>query len=216
MRSLRSLLLTSCGVVALSGCRCATPVPAPSPETRAPPAALRSVESFADIQDARERSVALFVEAGRVIAHPRCTNCHPADGRPRQGMEQRAHVPAVVGGEDGHGPPGLPCTACHQATNTPTVGATVASIPGNPKWALAPVEMAWVGHSLGAICEQLKDPKRNGGKDLAALQHHMAKDELVGWGWDPGPGRQPVPGTQAAFGRLFQAWVDSGAYCPEP
>ncbi|RKG91660.1 Isoquinoline 1-oxidoreductase subunit [Corallococcus terminator] len=213
MRSHRFILVLSCGVVALTGCRSSTQAPTEPPVS---PDALRPVASFSNIENKEARSVALFLEAGRVIAHPRCTNCHPADGRPRQGMQQHAHVPAVVGGADGHGPPGLPCTSCHQATNTPTVGTTVASIPGNPKWALAPVEMAWVGRSLGAICEQLKDPKRNGGKDLAALQHHMAKDELVGWGWNPGPGRQPVPGTQAAFGELFQAWVDSGAYCPAP
>jgi hypothetical protein len=204
----------SCAGVVLAGCRSATPTPAA--EAPVDPSRLRPVAAFERIQDPEARSVALFVEAGRVIAHPRCTNCHPADGRPRQGMARHAHVPSVVGGEDGHGPPGLPCASCHQAANTPTVGATVASIPGNPKWALAPKEMAWVGRSLGAICQQLKDPKRNGGKDLAALQHHMAEDALVGWGWNPGPGREPVPGTQAEFGALFQAWVDSGAHCPAP
>ncbi|MBN8465785.1 Isoquinoline 1-oxidoreductase subunit [Corallococcus exiguus] len=214
MRSHRAVLLLSCAVAALTGCRSGTRTP--DAEVPVAPNALRPVASFARIEDTQARSVALFVEAGRVIAHPRCTNCHPQDGRPRQGMAQQAHVPAVVGGEDGHGAPGLPCTACHQAANTPTVGATVASIPGNPKWALAPVEMAWVGRSLGEICEQLKDPNRNGGKDLAAIQHHMAEDVLVGWGWKPGPGREPVPGTQAEFGALIQAWVDTGAHCPKP
>ena len=28
------------------------------------------------------------------------------------------------------------------------------------------------------ICEQIKDPARNGGKDMAALLHHMAEDSL--------------------------------------
>ncbi|RKI35232.1 Isoquinoline 1-oxidoreductase subunit [Corallococcus sp. AB004] len=214
MRSHRAVLLLSCAVAALTGCRSGTRTP--DAEVPVAPNALRPVASFARIKDTQARSAALFVEAGRVIAHPRCTNCHPADGRPRQGMAQQAHVPAVVGGEDGHGAPGLPCTACHQSANTPTVGATVASIPGNPKWALAPVEMAWMGRSLGEICEQLKDPKRNGGKDLAAIQHHMAEDVLVGWGWKPGSGREPVPGTQAEFGALIQAWMDTGAHCPKP
>ena len=85
----------------------------------------------------------------------------------------------MTGGPEGHGSPGLPCASCHQRTNTPLVGATLRSVPGNPKWALAPVEMAWVGRSLGQICEQLKDPKRNGGKSLEALHHHMAEDVLV-------------------------------------
>jgi hypothetical protein len=42
----------------------------------------------------------------------------------------------------------------------------------------------------------------------------MAKDELVGWGWAPGEGRDPVPGTQARFGEIIQAWIDTGAVCP--
>ena len=37
---------------------------------------------------------------------------------------------------------------------------------------------------------------------------------LVGTGWNPGVGRVPVPGTQAEFGALIRAWVDTGAVCP--
>ena len=74
--------------------------------------------------------------------------------------------------------------------------------------------MAWEGRTVGEICAQIKDPSRNGGKTLAELQEHMAKDELVGWGWDPGPGREPAPGTQAELGALIQAWIDTGAACP--
>ena len=44
----------------------------------------------------------------------------------------------------------------------------------------------------------------------------MAKDELVGWAWKPGVGREPAPGTQPAFGALVKAWADSGAACPTP
>ena len=56
---------------------------------------------------------------------------------------------------------------------------------------------------------------RNGGRDLAALQEHIAKDDLVSWGWNPGEGRQPAPGSQEAAGKLVQAWIDSGAECPQ-
>ena len=178
--------------------------------------ALKPVSAFSDIADPAARSVALFREAGRVITHARCINCHPPDDRPRQGSEQRAHIPEVFGGESGRGVPGLPCSSCHQATNTPVVGQTLRSVPGSPKWALAPAPMAWIGQSLGQICEQIKDPKRNGGKTLAEIHHHMAEDVLVGWGWDPGPGLTPVPGTQKAFGELIKAWIDTGARCPEP
>ena len=223
MRQLAAIVLLSGALVSGPGCRATTPPaePGPAPAARSPDEdaslpPLRAVADFASISNPQERSVALFTEAGRVLTHPRCTNCHPADGVPRQGLEQRRHVPQVVGGEDGHGAPGLPCVACHQPTNLPTPGAALRSVPGNPKWALAPAEMAWEGRSLGSICEQLKDPRRNGGRTLEALQHHMAEDALVAWGWNPGPGRQAAPGSQRAFGELLQAWIDTGAGCPRP
>jgi hypothetical protein len=74
--------------------------------------------------------------------------------------------------------------------------------------------MAWHGKLLAEICRQIKDPKRNGNRDMAALVHHMSEDSLVGWAWNPGVGRASAPGTQAAFGDLIKAWAESGAYCP--
>ncbi len=223
MRTLPLALVTLSTALALVG-GCKRAARSPAPEAPAvgsgheddvlPP--LRPGADFADIAEPRARSLALFAEASRVLTHPRCTNCHPADRVPLQGLSARRHVPAVTGGESGHGPVGQPCTACHQAANVPVVGGTLRSVPGNPKWALAPLEMAWVGRSVGAICAQLKDPTRNGGKSLEAIHHHMAEDALVGWGWAPGEGRQAVPGTQHAFGELIGAWIDTGAHCPEP
>jgi hypothetical protein len=79
---------------------------------------------------------------------------------------------------------------------------------------LAPIEMAWEGKSVGDICQQVKDRDRNGGRDLALLQAHVAKDDLIAWGWNPGAGRDPAPGTQDLAGQLIQAWIDTGAQCP--
>ena len=87
--------------------------------------------------------------------------------------------------------------------------ASYRSIPGHPRWGLAPIEMAWEGKSPGEICAQLKDRNRNGGRDLVLLHEHLAKDDLIAWGWNPGLGRQPVPGTQARLGELIQAWIDT-------
>ena len=75
--------------------------------------------------------------------------------------------------------------------------------------------MAWQGKTLGQICEQVKDPRRNGGKTMAQIEEHMAHDTLVGWGWMPGGTREPAPGTQAQFGALISAWIASGAACPK-
>lgn len=177
---------------------------------------LRSAASFQSISSERERSIALFEEAGKVLQHPRCVNCHPATERPLQGASMHPHQPPVFRGDGGMGLPGMQCTTCHSAENTPVVGqaASIKSIPGNPAWHLAPAEMAWEGKTLGQICQQIKDPARNGDKTMTELVEHMAHDELVGWGWEPGAGREPAPGTQAVFGELIQAWVDTGAACP--
>jgi hypothetical protein len=54
------------------------------------------------------------------------------------------------------------------------------------------------------------------GRELALLQEHIAKDDLVAWAWNPGEGREPAPGNQEAAGKLVQAWIDNGADCPPP
>jgi cytochrome c5 len=170
---------------------------------------LRPPGAFAGITDPARRSAALFEEAGKVLLHPRCVNCHPAGDRPSQGEDGHPHQPRVTRGPDGHGVTAMRCQTCHQAANF-----NPGRVPGNPKWALAPIEMAWQGKSLGEICAQVKDPARNGGHPLAEIVEHMAHDSLVGWGWSPGAGREPAPGSQAAFGELIAAWAETGAACP--
>jgi hypothetical protein len=165
--------------------------------------------SFAGIQDERTRSIALFQEAGKVIQHPRCLNCHPATERPTQTDALRPHQPLVVRGADGQGAPALACRTCHHDANFDPAG-----VPGHPEWHLAPASMAWQGKSLGRICEQIKDRARNGNRDMASLIHHMSEDSLVGWAWSPGGNRTPAPGSQAEFGNLIKAWAESGAHCP--
>jgi hypothetical protein len=172
---------------------------------------LQPASAFAGIKDTDERSQALFGEAAKVITHPRCVNCHPAGDRPLQGEDGHPHVPLVVRGPTGHGATGMGCTNCHGPANYDPAG-----VPGHPLWHVAPIEMAWEGKSLREICEQIKDPKRNGGKTMEELVHHMAEDSLVGWGWAPGAGREPAPGTQKEFGALIKAWAESGAACPQP
>ena len=170
---------------------------------------LRSVEAFAAIDDEAERAAALFVEAGKVLLHPRCVNCHPSGDAPLQGEDGRAHEPPVVRGTGGMGAVGMRCTTCHLKENFDP-----GRVPGEAHWRLAPIEAAWEGVSLAAICDQLKDPERNGGRDLGEIVEHMAEDSLVGWAWAPGAGRRPPPGSQKIFGELIAAWVDAGAACP--
>ncbi len=176
---------------------------------------LQSPSAFDTISDPAMRSRALFTEAAKVIMSPRCMNCHPSGDRPTQGNDKHVHLPPVIRGDGGGGVPGNTCAACHKDANyTLHERASYLSIPGNARWALAPIEMAWEGKSIGEICLQLKDPKRNGGRTLVLLHRHAASDDLIAWGWDPGLGRDSAPGTQELFGQLIKAWIDSGAQCP--
>lgn len=170
---------------------------------------LAGPSAFAEVAAGEARATALFTEAAKVIQHPRCVNCHPAGDSPFQGDGSRPHRPPVVRGPGNFGVPGMQCNACHQVRNFDP-----ARIPGAPNWSLAPREAAWEGLDAGAICEQIKDPTRNGDLSLEQIVEHMEKDPLVGWAWAPGRGRQPAPGSQEIFGALIAAWVEEGAACP--
>ena len=171
---------------------------------------LREPSEFAEIRNRQLRSQTLFIEAGKVLLHPRCLNCHPDGNRPLQGPGA-PHEPPVERGDHGHGVPGMQCSTCHQRENFDPGG-----VPGHPKWELAPRQMAWRNRSLHDICEQVQDPKRNRTRNLDKIVEHVSYDTLVGWAWNPGAGREPAPGTQAIFGALIKAWADSGAACPPP
>jgi hypothetical protein len=178
------------------------------------PVDLEPPSAFASIDDLETRSAALFSEAGKVLQSPRCLNCHPVERLPTQGEDLHAHVPFMPAGAEDHGVHGLPCATCHAEQNVATLGERIKSIPGTSHWGLAPASMAWRGLSLGEICAQLRDPARNGGRSLEQIHSHVTTDPLVTWGWQPGEGRAPAPGTQAQFGALIAAWVETGAHCP--
>ncbi len=194
---------TSCGGAPAAK---APPSPALAPESSGE---LRGPEAFDGIAAQADRARAIFREASRVMLSPRCLNCHPSGDTPTQGDQGRVHDPPVVRGPGNQGVPGLLCTSCHQDSN-----ATIARVPGAPKWQLAPREMTWAGKNASTLCEQLKDPARNGNRTLAQVADHAAHDAIVAWGWAPGADRTPAPGTQERFGALVAAWVRDGAECP--
>ena len=192
----------------------ATAFLAASPAFSETVAGLRTADEFDGIVNQTERSVALFQEMMVVIEHPRCLNCHPVDNSPRQGMNMQLHQPPVVRGAADFGAPGMRCSTCHGTENI-AYETGEGSIPGHEPWHLAPIEMGWIGRSAAEICAQLKDPERNGNRTLAELHEHNAEDGLVGWGWHPGEGREPAPGSQDIFGELTKAWIETGAACPQ-
>jgi hypothetical protein len=158
-------------------------------------------------------SRAAFLQVYRVLTSPRCQNCHPVGDAPLQGDDSHVHLQNVKRGNDGHGVTAMRCETCHQTANL--AGAHLP--PGNPKWALPSPEhkMVFVGRSPAQLCKQIKDPKQNGGRSLEKLLDHIANDDLVGWGWNPGDGRALPPLSREDTVAQMKIWIDGGAACPE-
>jgi hypothetical protein len=159
--------------------------------------------------------LAAFATVRSVLQHPRCQNCHPAGDAPLQGDEGRIHQQNVQRGPTGNGLTGAECTTCHRDANPPdSYGAHQP--PGVSKgWHMPPPEtkMVFVGLTPTALCEQVKDPARNGGMDAAALRKHL-DDPLVLWAWTPGFGRTPPPVSHADFVKAWETWFAAGTPCP--
>jgi hypothetical protein len=165
----------------------------------------------ADRDDAGAR--AAFLDVYKVLMSPRCMNCHPSGDAPLQGDDSHPHLQNVQRGEDGKGKYALKCANCHQDTNLR--GENLP--PGNPTWQLPKKEMPLVfqGKSPRELADQLKDPRRNGGKTLEQLVEHVTSDKLVLWGWEPGDGRTKPPLSHDEFAGKFREWVEKGAASPE-
>jgi hypothetical protein len=119
----------------------------------------------------------------------------------------------VKRGPTGTGFPGMHCATCHQDHNLPGEGMP----PGNKSWRL-PSEAAplvFQGLSARELAAQLKDPKRNGGRSLADLVHHVTEDDLVRSCWHPADGRTLPPLPHDEFAKRFKEWIDKGAAVPE-
>jgi hypothetical protein len=163
----------------------------------------------------REQALQSFDTVKAVLQHPRCQNCHIPGDAPLQLDSGQTHLQNVLRGPDGRGAAGLPCATCHAAVNPPaSYGAHMP--PGAPNWHLPPPDrkMVFIGLSTADLCATVKDPKRNGGKDAAALLEHVDHDKLVLWGWDPGAGRAPVSTPHDEFVRSMKTWIDGGMPCP--
>src|SRR5215510_16505942 len=159
--------------------------------------------------DAAPPDPALFDPIASVLLHPRCINCHQAE-TPRQTDAKISHLPLVVRGADGHGAPTLRCQSCHQSKN-----AADGFVPGVAAWGMAPLSMLWEGLTPAQVCEQVKDPARNGGRRGGeAIIEHMKTDPLVLWAWAPGAGRTTPPLSHEKFVTALEAWVAAGMPCP--
>ncbi|MFT3697087.1 MAG: multiheme c-type cytochrome [Kofleriaceae bacterium] len=151
-----------------------------------------------------------FLEVVKVLQSPRCMNCHPAGDRPLQGDDHHAHAQNISRKSI---EAGLQCSTCHQDKNSEAVGVA-AGPPGAPHWGLPPANQIFQNRSAQQICEQMRDPKTNNGKDFAALLEHAKSDPIVLWGWAPGGKRTLPPLTHDQFAAAFETWINAGAPCP--
>ncbi|WLA45778.1 hypothetical protein QIH80_28590 [Bradyrhizobium elkanii] len=158
-----------------------------------------------------------------VVTHPRCANCH-VDAKaipiwtPAGESRPRVHGMNIHGGDSRIGAEKIACAACHMTStqaNEPAPSPPRAGID----WQLAPVEFIWFGKSGAEICAQLKDPKRNGGRDAVGLLEHLRHDaSLNGFiprGWAPGAGRTTPPGTFEDHVKDVAIWGAAGQPCPD-
>jgi hypothetical protein len=170
--------------------------------------------AFADARGAPspESGKHAFADVARVLQSPRCMNCHPAGDAPLQGDRPRPHAMNITRASV---EAGLLCSTCHQERNSEAVGVR-GGPPGAPHWDLPPKEMPLVFQGLTAsqLCEQLKDPARNGNRDAKALLEHVEHDPLVLWGWQPGGKRTVPPLSHAAFVDAWKTWTAANRPCP--
>ena len=175
--------------------------------------AVAASAASADDRASPEAGKKAFLDVARVLQSPRCVNCHPAGDAPLQG-DTPPH-PHAMNITRASVEAGVACATCHQERNSEAVGVR-GGPPGAPRWALPPKEtpLVFQGLSPTALCEQTKDPARNGHKDARALLEHVGHDPLVLWGWAPGGSRSVPPLSHDAFVAAWKTWTDSGFACP--
>jgi len=169
------------------------------------------------------QGLSLWGQIHEVLSHPRCSNCHvgadniPIWSGPHYGDVARAHGMNVNAGDGATGPGSIrdgagtiPCSTCHTKHNSDILHGP----PGAHVWALAPVTMQWFDKRSKDICEQIKDPARNGNRTIDDVADHIGHDELVHWGWAPGPGREPAPYSADELVVFILQWDALGAPCP--
>ena len=111
----------------------------------------------------------------------------------------------------------IPCSTCHR-TSQKLDSENHAPPHFGLDWRLAPVEFEWFGKSEKEVCEQLKDPERNGDRDWKGLAEHLVIDAghrgPVLWGWNPGGDRESAPYSLQEHVDDMVIWGAAGQPCP--
>ena len=163
----------------------------------------------------REEGLAAWSRIYEVASHPRCSNCHvgsdnipmwsgPSFGEPQKhGMHIDANITRIGAGK-------LMCMSCHfgSTSDTPHSAPGVDAI-----WQLAPVEAEWFGKSSDYICNQLRDPERNGDRTYLEIANHLDHDVILHWAWEPGGTREPAPYSLQSHVNDILTWGVAGMPC---
>lgn len=156
-----------------------------------------------------------------VASHPRCANCHvgPSDrpmwSGPSYG-QARPHGMNIYAGASRIGAETVLCSTCHVDVTATGRGNPVphAAPRVAGSWRLAPAEADWYGKSSNEICQQLRDPARNGNRNFRELAEHLGHDRILHWGWNPGGNREPAPRTLQDHIDDVLRWGVAGMPCP--
>lgn len=185
--------------------------------TAAQPAMAETVTIDPPAQVSRQDGLAAWDRIYEVTSHPRCANCHvgpsnkPMWSGPAYGRT-RVHGMNINAGESRIGAEYVLCSTCHAfregGNDMPHAAPQVAM-----NWQLAPVEAAWFGKSSDEICNQLRDPDRNGGRDFLEIAGHLDHDLILHWAWHPGGGRDPAPYSLQTHVNDVLAWGVAGQPC---
>lgn len=165
----------------------------------------------------RDEGMAAWERIFVTSSHPRCTNCHvgPQEVPMWNGLGYGADIPHGMGvqaDESRIGAESTPCRTCHITSSAPNI--TPHAPPRiEDAWRLPPVELAWLGTDSAGLCRQLRDPERNDGNDIADMIEHLRSSPFVAWGFAPGGGRDPAPGSVAQLARDFEIWGAAGTPC---
>ena len=165
----------------------------------------------------RAQGLEAWARIYEVTSHPRCSNCHvgpdniPMWSGPSYGRA-RPHGMRINAGESRIGAEYVLCSTCHaQRDGLNDVPHAAPQVAMN--WQLAPVEAEWFGKSSVEICNQLRDPDRNGGRDHLDLASHLDHDLILHWAWSPGGGREPAPYSLQSHVNDVLAWGVAGFPC---
>lgn len=167
-----------------------------------------------------EQGLEAWARIYEVTSHPRCANCHvgasgiPMWSGPTYGRT-RSHGMNIRAGDSRMGAETIPCQTCHLSRESGVNDQPHMAPQVNAVWMLPPAEADWFGKSSAELCEQLRDPDRNGGRDFRAIASHLDHDVILHWAWNPGGGREAAPYSLQDHVNDVLEWGVGGMPCPD-